>query len=554
MEEERSRQQGLWPEDGDYPRVPRGGGRTEEASPGTDLVPGPRALQGRAEPLAARMAPRDFSEFFGQEELVGEGRALRRAIEEDRISSMIFWGPPGTGKTALGRLIAGMTRSRFVELSAVTAGVSDVRKATEEAALWKSRGKRTILFIDEIHRFNKAQQDVLLPHVEKGTFVLMGATTENPFFAVNPALISRSRIFRFQSLRDEDIETILKRAIADGERGYGHLALDIEDGVIEHIIRFAKGDARIALNTLEALVDAGERVTVGESPEATPSAGAGAGTTGERMPVQVEPQGETVERSEAEEAGCGSGTKGGKTGPAVPVNAVTRTATGETGTAKAKLSGKPPEKIRITLKTAEDVTQTAPLLYDRAGDQHYDIISAYIKSIRGSDPDAAIYWLARMIKGGEDPRFIARRLVIAAAEDIGNADPMALVLAEAALRTVEHVGMPEARIPLAQATLYLACAPKSNASYLAIDKAMKDVEEKPGYPVPPHLRGTGYYGAEKLGHGVGYLYPHEFPGHQVAQQYLPAELEGTRYYEPDPQGFEKTLRERLEELRSMKKR
>ncbi|MBE3518933.1 MAG: replication-associated recombination protein A [Firmicutes bacterium] len=420
------------------------------------------------------MAPRDFSEFFGQEELVGEGRALRRAIEEDRIGSMIFWGPPGTGKTALGRLIASMTRSRFVELSAVTAGVADIRKATEEAALWKSRGKRTILFIDEIHRFNKAQQDVLLPHVEKGTFILIGATTENPFFAVNPALISRSRIFRFQPLKDRDIEAILRRAIADEERGYGRLALEIEDGVIEHIIRFAKGDARIALNTLEALVNAGEKDPTG--------------------------------------------------------------------------------KIKITLKIAEDVTQTAPLLYDRAGDQHYDIISAYIKSIRGSDPDAAVYWLARMLKGGEDPRFIARRLVIAAAEDIGNADPMALVLAEAALRTVEHVGMPEARIPLAQATLYLACAPKSNASYLAIDKAMKDVEEKPAYPVPPHLRGTGYYGAEKLGHGVGYLYPHEFPGHYVPQQYLPQELEGTRYYEPDPQGFEKTLRERLDELRSRVKR
>ncbi len=520
MEDERSRQQGLWPEDGDYPRAPLGAGRTREGASGTDFRPGPGGLQGKAEPLAARMAPRDFSEFFGQEELVGEGRALRRAIEEDRIISMIFWGPPGTGKTVLGRLIASMTRSRFVELSAVTAGVADVRKATEEAALWKSKGKRTILFIDEIHRFNKAQQDVLLPHVERGTFILIGATTENPFFAVNPALISRSRIFRFQSLKDQDIEAILKRAIADEERGYGHLALDIEDGVIEHIIRFAKGDARIALNTLEALVDAGERVRVEEGLVASQSAEAVAGMTGAAMPA----------------------------------NAVTRAETVEAGTAEAKPSGRPLEKIRITLKTAEDVTQTAPLLYDRAGDQHYDVISAYIKSIRGSDPDAAIYWLARMLKGGEDPRFIARRLVIAAAEDIGNADPMALVLAEAALRTVEHVGMPEARIPLAQATLYLACAPKSNASYLAIDKAMKDVEEKPAFPVPPHLRGTGYYGAEKLGHGVGYLYPHEFPGHHVAQQYLPAELEGTRYYEPDPQGFEKTLRERLEELRSRRKR
>jgi len=464
LPDERSRQQGLWP---------------DEASERHAVRP-----QGAGQPLAARMAPRDFSEFFGQEELVGEGRALRKAIEEDRISSMIFWGPPGTGKTALGRLIARLTRSRFVELSAVTAGVADVRKTIEEAALWKSRGKRTIMFVDEIHRFNKAQQDVLLPHVEKGTFVLIGATTENPFFAVNPALISRSRIFRFQSLKDEDIEAILKRALSDEDRGYGKLALDIEDGVIDHIVRFAKGDARIALNALEALVDAGERVSPGE------------GTV---------PPGQ-------------------------------------------------PEKIRITLKTAEDVTQVAPLLYDRAGDQHYDIISAYIKSIRGSDPDAAVYWLARMLRGGEDPRFIARRLVIAAAEDIGNADPMALVLAEAALRTVEHVGMPEARIPLAQATLYLACAPKSNASYLAIDRAMKDVEEKPAYPVPPHLRGTGYYGAERLGHGVGYLYPHEFPGHHVPQQYLPAELEGTRYYQPDPQGFEQTLKERLEKLRSTQRR
>lgn len=419
-------------------------------------------------PLALRMTPSDFDEYLGQEELMGPGKPLRRMVEEDRLISMIFWGPPGTGKTALARLIASKTRSYFRELSAVSSGVQDVRKIVDFARQARKAGKRTILFLDEIHRFSKAQQDVLLPHVERGTLILIGATTENPYFSVNSALLSRMRIFRFEHLTPEHIRALLDRAISDPERGL--LAgenlggtkkaeatalvasrLIIEDGALDRIVAHSKGDARTALNVLEALYYAGD-----------------------------------------------------------------------------KLEG----KRALTLDKLAELTRSPVGLYDKAGDWHYDIISAYIKSMRGSDPDAALYWLARMIHAGEDPRYIARRLVICAAEDVGMADPMALVLAEAAFRAAEHLGMPEARIPLAQATVYVALAPKSNSAYLAIDRALQDVKEKLAYPVPVHLRGAGYSGAKHLGRGDGYLYPHDYPGHYVEQQYLPEQLKGAKYYKP----------------------
>jgi putative ATPase len=412
-------------------------------------------------PLALRMAPRDFGEFVGQEEILGPGKALRKAIEGDRIPSMLFWGPPGVGKTALARLIATRTKSNFRELSAVTSGVSDVRSVVSEAEKLRLSGRRTILFIDEIHRFNKAQQDALLPHVEKGTVVLIGATTENPYFSVNQALLSRMRVFSFSPLSSEHIEKILDSAIKDKKRGLlaqnpyrEGQTVPIEPEAKEHIVSFSKGDARVALNLLDALYNITEAAT------------------------------------------------------------------------------DPYQAVVLTKERVLEITQSPQLFYDKMGDQHYDLISAYIKSMRGSDPDAAVYWLARMLEAGEDPRFVARRLVICAAEDVGNADPMALVLAEAAFRASEHLGMPEARIPLAQATIYVALAPKSNSSLLAIDEAIKDVREKAAYLVPPHLRGTGYRGAKELGHGIGYFYPHDYPDHYYEQKYLPEELLDRRYYKP----------------------
>ncbi|MGE5579549.1 MAG: replication-associated recombination protein A [Bacillota bacterium] len=443
-------------------------------------------------PLALRMTPRSFDEFLGQEELVGPGKALRQAIEGDRIPSMLFWGPPGIGKTALARLIAMQTHSVFRELSAVTSGVQDVRDVVAEAARLRREGKRTILFLDEIHRFNKAQQDALLPHVERGTIVLIGATTENPYFSVNPALLSRMRIFTFSHLREEHIETLVKRAIEDKERGLlagkrstsgradsptasgaisnaaqapptGEgpankqvLSIEIEPKALEHIVGFSKGDARTALNVLEALYNVGE------------------------------------------------------------------------------IRG---DKVVLLADRALEITQSPQLFYDKTGDQHYDVISAFIKSMRGSDPDATVYWLARMLEAGEDPRFVARRIVICASEDVGLADSNALLVAEAAHRAAEHIGMPEARIPLVHAALYVALAPKSNSACGAIDRAIAAVREKPAYAVPPHLRGTGYKGAEKLGHGVDYKYAHNYPGHWVEQQYLPKELIGEQFFtrgEKDP--------------------
>lgn len=466
-------QMGLWG------KVEGGAGSAEHKSLSTGAAESLTAGNGLlaippGAPLALRMTPRTFDEFVGQEELVGPGKALRRAIEGDRIPSMLFWGPPGTGKTALARLIAVKTQSVFRELSAVTSGVQDVRGVVAEATLNRRRGKPTILFLDEIHRFNKAQQDALLPHVERGTIVLIGATTENPYFSVNPALLSRMRIFAFGHLSHEHVRDIVRRAMGDKDRGLGAgktetlepetgvqmtsrpQVIEIEDEALAHIVGFSKGDARVALNVLEALYNVGD-----------------------------------VRK----------------------------------------------EKVFLPLDKALEITQSPQLFYDRLGDQHYDVISAFIKSMRGSDPDATVYWLARMLEAGEDPRFVARRIVICASEDVGLADPLALLVSEAAFRASEHIGMPEARIPLAHAALYVALAPKSNSACQAVDKAIAKVREEPAYPVPSHLRGTGYSGAERLGHGTGYKYAHDYPGHWVEQRYLPAELTGERLYaegENDP--------------------
>lgn len=420
-------------------------------------------------PLAERMRPETLDEVLGQQAIIGPGRLLRRAIMADRLSSLIFYGPPGTGKTTLARVIAKTTQMTFEQLNAVTAGVADIRRVVKEAeerlGLY---GKRTILFVDEIHRFNKSQQDALLPYVENGTLVLIGATTENPFFEVNPPLVSRSRIFRLEALTDDDLKSVLERALRDEQRGLGRYKATIAPEAMEHLVRVANGDARSALNALELAVLSTE-----------------AGENGERF---------------------------------------------------------------VSLEIAAESIQKRALLYDKNGDQHYDTISAFIKSLRGSDPDATLYWLARMIAAGEDPVFISRRLVIAASEDVGNADPQALVIAMAAAQAVQFIGLPEGRIPLAQAATYIACAPKGNAAYIGIDKALADVEKERNTAVPKHLRDAHYKGAERLGHGKDYKYPHAYPGHHVKQQYLPDNLVGKRYYEPGSEGFERQHAERLAKL------
>ncbi|CAM3360334.1 replication-associated recombination protein A [Hydrogenibacillus schlegelii] len=418
------------------------------------------------EPLASAMRPETLDEIVGQDHILGPGKLLRRAIETDRLSSVIFYGPPGTGKTTIARVIARTTRAHFEALNAVTAGVADLRRIVEEARTRLGmEGRRTVLFIDEIHRFNKAQQDALLPHVEDGTIVLIGATTENPFFEVNSALLSRSLIFPLHPLSPADLRTIAERALRS-EKGLGALRIEVEEKALEHLIAQSDGDARRLLNALEL--------------------------------------------------------------------AATSTPPDEDGV------------IRITLAVAEESIQRRAVRYDKTGDNHYDTISAYIKSIRGSDPDAALYWLARMLDAGEDPRFIARRLVIAAAEDVGNAAPEGLSLAMAAYLAVERIGLPEGRIPLAQATVYLALAPKSNASYKAIDAYLEEVRKNGHRPVPPPLRDAHYRGAERLGHGVGYLYPHDFPGHFVRQAYLP---EGVpRLFVPTEEGREVELAARYRRL------
>ncbi len=416
----------------------------------------------RHQPLAARMRPRDLNEFVGQSHILGPGHLLRRAIEADRVQSLIFYGPPGTGKTSLAQIIAGQTRSKFERLSGVESNVSDMRRVLSAAAnRLENKHQSTILFVDEIHRFNKAQQDVLLPDVESGVVRLIGATTHNPFFFVNSPLVSRSQIFELRPLTEDDLYSLLRRALVDAERGLGHLRIQGQEDALRHLARLADGDARKALNALEIAA-----LTTNPEPDGT---------------------------------------------------------------------------IAINLSVAEQSIQKKALVYDNE-DAHYDTISAFIKSMRGSDPDAALYWLAKMIHAGEDPRFIARRLLIHAAEDVGLADPMALVLADAACHAAEFVGWPEARIPLAEATIFIATATKSNSVVKAIDAALADVESGRTLPVPEHLRDGSYKGAKRLGHGQGYQYAHDFPDHFVAQDYL-----GTnrQYYEPTDQGVEKKIKDRI---------
>ncbi len=412
-------------------------------------------------PLAVRMRPRNFNEYVGQEQILGAGKFLRRMIEEDKIPSMILYGPPGTGKTTLAKMIAGMTKSNFERLNAVSSGISDVRKIIDKANdNRKFYYKRTIVFLDEIHRFNKAQQDVLLPYVEDGRIILIGATTENPFFEVNHALLSRVRVIKLELLTDNQIIEILKMAITDKERGLGDMNLKFTPKSFDLIAQFASGDARGALNILEQAAD-----------------------------VAIDAKNKNI----------------------------------------------------IDEKIIESIISERIQTYDKKGDNHYDIVSAFIKSMRGSDPDAAIHYLARMLSAGEDINFIARRIAICAAEDVGNADPQALVVAMAAVQAVQFVGMPEARIPLAQAVTYVATAPKSNASYIAIDKALADVRSKDCGQVPVHLRDCHYKGASQLGHGKGYKYAHDYPYHIVKQDYLPEKIRDVKYYNPTSNGYEKNI-------------
>ncbi len=428
------------------------------------------AGEGRAgthQPLAARMRPRDLTELVGQTHILGPGQLLRRAIEADRIQSLIFYGPPGTGKTSLAQIIARQTKSKFERLSGVESNVADMRRVLAVAAnRLENKGQSTILFIDEIHRFNKAQQDVLLPDVEGGVVRLIGATTHNPFFFVNSPLVSRSQIFELRPLAEEELYALLQRALADPERGLGHLKVHADEAALRHLAKLSDGDARKALNALEI--------------------------------------------------------------------AALTTAPGDDGV------------VRVDLAVAEQSIQKKAVVYDDE-DAHYDTISAFIKSMRGSDPDATLYWLAKMMHAGEDPRFIARRIVIHAAEDVGLADPMALVLANAAFQSAEFIGWPEARIPLAEAAIYIATATKSNSTVMAIDAALKDVESGRTLPVPEHLRDASYKGAKRLGHGTGYQYAHDHPEHFVAQDYLGAVR---RYYEPTEQGVEKKIKERVEKWRA----
>lgn len=420
---------------------------------------GDHAAKKRA-PLAARMRPESLDEILGQDHILGPGKLLQRAIQSDQLGSIIFYGPPGTGKTTLALVISKVTQSHFLRLNAVTSGIADLRQSVKEAEdRLKYYQQGTILFVDEIHRFNKTQQDALLPSVEEGKIVLIGATTENPFFSINSALVSRSKLFRLEPLREDDILLLLQRALRDRERGLGQFKVDITSEALAHFASAARGDVRQALNALELAV----------------------------------------------------------------------------------LSSMPDDSgvRRIDLITAEDSIQEKMIVYDQHGDQHYDVISAFIKSMRGSDPQATLHYMARMIQAGEDPRFILRRIMICAAEDVGLADPNALILAQAAASTYEMIGMPEGRIILSEAALYVACAPKSNASYLAIDAALEEVRKGDYGQVPLHLRDAHYPGAKALSHGQGYLYPHDWPEHWVQQTYLPKNLEEAIYYRPTGIGQDK---------------
>ncbi len=416
-----------------------------------------------ARPLAARMRPKSLDEFVGQAHFLGPGKLLRRMLQADRISSVIFYGPPGSGKTSLAQLIAANTRSHFAQLNAAASGVKELRAALEEARKrLESSGERTVLFVDELHRFNKSQQDVLLPDVEEGIVSLVGATTQNPFFSLVAPLVSRSQIFEFKAVPAAEIRAVLERALGDRERGLGEHGIQADDDALEFLADICDGDVRRALTALEIAV-----LSIAESGQ------------------------------------------------------------------------------RLDLAVAQESIQKKAIQYDADGDEHYDAASALIKSMRGSDPDAAIYWLARMLEAGEDPRFLARRIVIAAAEDVGNADPQALILANAAAQATEFIGLPECRIPLAQAVTYIATAPKSNASYAAINAAMEDVRTQRILPVPKHLKDAHYGGAKQLGHGEGYQYAHNSETGWVDQDYLGVER---TYYEPVDRGFEAEIRRRLAEI------
>lgn len=425
-------------------------------------------------PLASRLRPVTLDEVVGQEHIIGKGKLLYRAIKADKLSSILLYGPPGTGKTTLAKVIAGTTSAAFLQINATSAGKKDmeevVAKAKENLAAYC---KKTILFIDEIHRFNKGQQDYLLPFVEDGTVILIGATTENPYFEVNGALISRSIIFELKPLSRENIKTLLLRAVNDTEKGLGSYHGEIDEGALEFLADISGGDARTALNAIELGIL-------------------------------------TTERSED-------------------------------------------GKIHITTEVAEECIQKRTLRYDKTGDNHYDTISAFIKSMRGSDPDAAVYYLARMLYAGESITFIARRIMICAAEDVSNADPQALVVATSAAQAVERLGMPEARIVLAQAATYVACAPKSNSAIMAIDAATEYISSHPNYRIPSYLMDAHYKGAAKLGHGIGYKYAHEYENHYVKQQYLPDEVSGERFYVPSDNGYEAEIQKYFEKIGASKK-
>ena len=421
-------------------------------------------------PLASRMRPVSLEEVVGQEHIIGKGKLLYRAIKADKLSSIIFYGPPGTGKTTLAKVIANTTSARFCQMNATVAGKKDMEEVVKTAQDYLGMyGKKTILFVDEIHRFNKGQQDYLLPFVEDGTLVLIGATTENPYFEVNSALISRSIVFELKSLEKKDIDKLLLRAVSDTEKGMGAYGAVLDDDAREFLSDIAGGDARAALNAVELGVM-------------------------------------TTQRSED-------------------------------------------GKIHLTLEVAQECIQKRAVKYDKTGDNHYDTISAFIKSMRGSDPDAAVYYLARMLYAGESVTFIARRMMICASEDVGNADPTALQVAVSASLAAERVGMPEAQIILAQAAAYIACAPKSNAAVNAIASAMKTVEETGNLAIPVHLQDAHYKGAAKLGHGKDYKYAHDYPNHYVRQQYLPYELSGREFYQPGGMGYEVKIKEHMQRIR-----
>lgn len=427
----------------------------------------------REAPLADRMRPQTLKDFVGQDHILGQGKVLRQAIESDHLPSMILWGPPGSGKTTLAMIIASATKAQFIAFSAVLSGVKEIKEVVKEAEdAWRFQKRRMVLFVDEIHRFNKAQQDAFLPHVEKGTIILIGATTENPSFEVISALLSRAKVFTLHALTEEEIEVILNRALKDKEKGLGQYPAEIEPEVIRRIAQMVNGDARGGLNTLEMIF-------LTTSPDRT----------------GIRP---------------------------------------------------------ITMENLKEVLQRKTFLYDKLGEEHYNLISAFHKSLRGGDPDAALYWLGRMLDAGEDPLYIARRMIRFASEDVGNADPQALLVTVSAMQAFHFIGLPEGDLALAQAAVYLATAPKSNAIYLALQGVQKDVRELENMPVPLHIRNAPTTLMKDLGYGKGYKYPHDYSDHFVDEEYLPENLKGRTYYHPSDQGYEKEIKKRLEFWRRKK--